>query len=192
MEPVHFASAADFRAWLERHHGDTPELMVGIWKKDSGNGGITYSEALDEALCFGWIDGVRRKVDAERYAQRFTPRRARSAWSEVNIRRATELSEQGRMHPAGAAAFAARDPEKTREISHEARFRPLDEAFERDFRADVAAWTFFQAQAPFYRRNAAGWVMGAKKEETRRRRLDELIAACARGERMPKLVGAAK
>jgi uncharacterized protein YdeI (YjbR/CyaY-like superfamily) len=189
MEPTFFATAAELRAWLEMHHAGVNELLAGFWKKGSGKGGITYAQALDEALCFGWIDGVRKTVDAESYTVRFTPRRPGSAWSEVNVRRAAGLAKEGRMRPPGTAAFEARDPEKTRLVSAEERFRPLDEACERAFREHGGAWAFFESQPPFYRRNAAGWVMGAKKEATRRKRLETLIDHCARGERVPQAVG---
>jgi uncharacterized protein YdeI (YjbR/CyaY-like superfamily) len=185
--PTFFRSPDEFRRWLEAHHGNTPELLVGFHKKASGNGGITYSEALDQALCFGWIDGVRRTIDAGSYTIRFTPRKPRSIWSLVNIRRVEVLQEQGLMAPAGLQAFAARDPKRSGIYSFESRPRDLAPEYQERFRAHPQTWDFFQAQPPGYRKTATFWVMSAKKEETRARRLARLIGDSANGERLAEI-----
>jgi uncharacterized protein YdeI (YjbR/CyaY-like superfamily) len=181
-KPTFFPTPADFRAWLEAHHDQEPELLVGFYKKGSGKPSITWPESVDEALCFGWIDGVRRSLDGESYTIRFTPRQARSTWSAINIQRVKELTEQGRMHPAGLKAFAARTDDNSAiyayEQPHEAR---LDAAEAAQFQANAAAWTFFQAQPPSYRRHALYWVVSAKKAETRHKRLATLIEDSAQG-----------
>jgi uncharacterized protein YdeI (YjbR/CyaY-like superfamily) len=177
-----FKSAAEFRTWLARHHGCTQELLVRCYKSHAKDKGLTYRQALDEALCFGWIDGVRRSVDGDSFSTRFTPRRPKSKWSAVNIRRATELESEGKLAEAGRKAFAARHANRTTRYSFEEKPRKLDAAGGRLFRANRAAWEFFQAQAPWYRRTSIFWVTEAKREETRRRRLAELIACSARGE----------
>jgi uncharacterized protein YdeI (YjbR/CyaY-like superfamily) len=187
MKVVHFAGAADFRRWLAQNHDSAPEIWVGFYRKDSGRGGLTFPEALDEALCFGWIDGIRKKVDGQSYANRFTPRRARSNWSLINIRRVAALKRADRMTPAGQRAFAARDAKRSGTYSFEqARATARFSAGElRKFRAAPQAWRFFQAQAPWYQRTATWWVLSAKREETRERRLRLLMAHSGRGERVP-------
>lgn len=155
-----------------------------MYKKASGKGGITYKEALEEALCFGWIDGVRKSLDDESYVQRFTPRRANSYWSAVNTERAKELIAAGRMHTAGLAVFERRDASKANRYSFEREHAKLEPAAERQFRADAKAWDFFQSQAPWYQRVALHWVTSAKKAETRHRRLQTLIADAAAGRRI--------
>jgi uncharacterized protein YdeI (YjbR/CyaY-like superfamily) len=184
--PTPFLSAAAFRAWLGRHGEHTSELWVRFHKKDSGRGGITYPEALDEALCFGWIDGVRKRSDAASYMIRFTPRKPNSKWSAVNVRHVARLEAEGRMRPPGLAAFARRDG-KQAGYSFEERPRRLAPAYERRLRAERRAWTFFQEQAPWYRRTSIFWVMSARKDETRERRLATLISCSARGEPVPPL-----
>jgi uncharacterized protein YdeI (YjbR/CyaY-like superfamily) len=192
MRVTFFKSSSAFREWLEDHHDTSLELWVGFYKKDSGKAGITYPGALDEALCFGWIDGIRRNVDALRYTIRFSPRRPRSIWSLVNTRRAEELNRLGRMTPAGRKAFAARDPKRSALYSFENAPRKLDAVCERKFRANRAAWEFFQAQPPGYQRVASFWVMSAKQEETRLRRLTRLMNDSEQGLRLAMLGGAAK
>jgi uncharacterized protein YdeI (YjbR/CyaY-like superfamily) len=182
MSLTTFTSRQEFRKWLEANHATAREVLVRCYKTHAKEKGLTYREALDEALCFGWIDGVRRAVDEESFSNRFTPRRARSKWSRVNIQRAQELESEGRMTPAGRAAFAARSASSSRRYSFEEKPSTLDPASEKVFRANKRAWTFFQAQAPWYRRTSCFWVMDAKREETRARRLSELIACSARGE----------
>jgi uncharacterized protein YdeI (YjbR/CyaY-like superfamily) len=182
MKPTFFATPADFRRWLEAHHADREELLVGFHKRDSGKPSITWPESVDQALCFGWIDGVRKRIDETSYTIRFTPRKLRSHWSRINVARVGALSAAGLMRPAGLTAFAARSEERTALASHE-RKEPavLPPAYARQVRANAKAWAYFEAQAPWYRRAAVHWVITAKKEETRARRLAALIAACAAG-----------
>lgn len=176
MEPTFFATPEDFRAWLETHHETSRELLVGFYKKGTGKPSITWPESVDEALCFGWIDGIRRSLDAERYTIRFTPRKARSTWSAVNIGRVAELTARGRMHPAGLRAFAARVEEKSGIYSYENQdSAALDPAAEAHFRANIAAWDYFQARPASYRRAAIWWVISARQEATRAKRLATLI-----------------
>ena len=184
MDVRHFRDAAGFRRWLERNHGREKEIWVGFYRKDSGRGGLTYREALDQALCFGWIDGVRKKIDEATYVQRFSPRQRKSIWSLVNIRRVDELKTQGLMAPAGLAAFEARDAGRSGLYSFENRPQELPPAYARRFRADRPAWAFFQAQPPGYRRTAIWWIVSAKKEETRLKRLAVLMDDSARGRRL--------
>ena len=189
MKPMYFRSPAEFREWLEQHHESAAELLVGFHKRNTGRPSLTWPQSVDEALCFGWIDGVRRTVDETRYTIRFTPRRAKSTWSAVNVKRVAELTKQGRMHAAGLAAFAARDPERTAIYAYE---QPHDEQvlsaeYRLQLEGNKKAWTFFQAQAPWYQRNTSRWVMSAKKEETRLRRLATLIADSAAGRRIGRL-----
>jgi uncharacterized protein YdeI (YjbR/CyaY-like superfamily) len=159
-----------------KNHARTTELWVGYYRKDSGRPSIIWPESVDEALCFGWIDGIRKKVDDESYEIRFTPRRAKSIWSAVNIARVAVLTGEGRMQSAGIAAFARRQESNSRKYSFENReSAKLSEADEREFRRDRAAWDFFQAQPPAYRRVAAWRVISAKRPETRRKRIERLI-----------------
>ena len=176
MKPIFFPSPAAWRAWLEEHHAETEELWVGFYKKSSGKPSITWPESVDGALCFGWIDGVRKSVDEISYVIRFTPRRARSIWSAVNIKRLGELTKQELMHPAGLKAFERRTGNRSEIYSYEQRKgAKLSAAYEKQFRANKKAWDFFRAQPPSYQRTANWWVISAKKEETRSRRLARLI-----------------
>ena len=184
MRPRYFATAAAFRRWLEENHATAAELLVGFRKVDSGKPSMTWKESVDEALCFGWIDGIRRRIDHESYSIRFTPRRPRSIWSAINTRRVAELDAEGRMAPAGLAAFRARDPARTELYSYEARHQALAPELEAELRAHASAWRYFQDEAPWYRRTASHWVMSAKKEETRRSRMATLVADCAAGRRI--------
>ena len=185
--PRYFRQAAEMRAWLEKNHDSVSELWIGFFNQRSGKTGITYREALDEALCFGWIDGVRKSVDEGRYMQRFTPRKARSMWSVVNMKRVHELEAAGRMCAPGRAAFEKRD-EKTSGADSIARANAaFTGALERRFRESAKAWAFFQSRPPGYRHLATWYVMSAKKDETRLRRLDTLIALCADGRHLPGL-----
>ena len=180
MKPTFFAKPADFRAWFKKHHKTVPELIVGFYKKDSGKPSITWPESVDEALCCGWIDGIRRGLDEEAYTIRFTPRRATSNWSAVNIKRVAVLTGQGLMQPAGLAAFAKRSEKRSRIYHYEQKGTPgLDPKYEKAFRANKKAWAFFNAQANWYRRNGVLWVMTAKAEQTRLRRLQQLIETSA-------------
>jgi uncharacterized protein YdeI (YjbR/CyaY-like superfamily) len=186
-EPTFFRSAAAFRSWLVKNHNLAHELLVGFYRADSGRGGLTYLEALDEALCFGWIDGLRKRYDTGSYTVRFSPRIAGSIWSMVNTRRMKELIEQGRGHAAGLGVFQQRDEKKSMLYSYEVGKCKLGPAFKKQFRANATAWQFYQAQAPWYRRTSCYWVMSAKKEETRKRRLEILIQDSAAGRRIKPL-----
>jgi uncharacterized protein YdeI (YjbR/CyaY-like superfamily) len=180
IAPAFYATPAEWRAWLEEHHADEREHWVGFHKRGSRRPSITWPESVDQALCFGWIDGVRKRVDDDRYTIRFTPRKRSSRWSKVNVARVAELTEAGLMRPAGLAAFAARTEEGT--YSYEQReAAAFDPEREARLRADAAAWAWFSAQPPWYRRTATHWVMSAKREETRDRRLARLIADSAAG-----------
>lgn len=176
-----FDTPSDFRAWLDAHHATAGELWVGYYKKATGRPSVTWPESVDQALCYGWIDGIRRRLDDERYTIRFTPRRPGSNWSEVNSRRAAELIELALMQPAGLAAYEARDGSGMPSYSYENRPEQLDSASEAEFRADTSAWAYWEAQPAHYRRGTVHWVMSAKREETRRRRLATLIEDSAAG-----------
>ncbi len=176
MKPVFFPSPSDWHAWLEEHHETHQELLVGFHKKDSGKPSITWPEAVDGALCFGWIDGVRESLNETSYVIRFTPRRPRSIWSAINIKRVAELTKLGLMRPAGMQAFEKRTGDRSEIYAYEQRKgAKLSAAYEKKFRANKRAWKFFQAQPPWYRRTASWWVISAKKEETRLKRLAQLI-----------------
>ena len=183
MKPTFFRSQAAFRAWLTKHHATTTELVVGYHKKGSGMPSMTWPESVDEALCFGWIDGIRRRLDDASYTIRFTPRRPRSIWSAVNVRRAHALIDEGKMRPAGRAAFEAREENRTGIHSYEQRSATLPEPYARRMKKDESAWSFFQAQPPSYRKAIGWWVVSAKKEETRLKRLDKLIDDSTHGRR---------
>lgn len=188
LEPIFFTTPSDFRSWLEEHHDKTRELWVGFYKKGSGKPSITWPEAVDEALCFGWIDGVRKGIDDVSYTIRFTPRKASSNWSAVNIRRVGELSTLGLMRPAGLKAFEQRVEEKSGIYAYEQREAArLDDAYEEQFRANEKAWDFFQGQAAWYRKGAIWWVVSAKREETKRKRLATLIEDSEHGRTVPPL-----
>jgi uncharacterized protein YdeI (YjbR/CyaY-like superfamily) len=178
-----FNTAAEFREWLEENHSRASELWLGFYNKRAGKRGITYREALDEALCFGWIDGVRKSIDETSYKQRFTPRRPKSYWSAVNIRRADELASLGRMSAPGAKVFEQRISDSGK-YSFESRPKKLPLAYQRQFKANRTAWDFFSAQAPWYRRTSTFWVVSAKREETRQRRLATLISDSEKGHRL--------
>lgn len=186
-EPADFRSPASFRSWLVKNHDTSSELIVRIFRKYAAHAGITYAQALDEALCFGWIDGVRRSFDKDSFTIRFSPRRPGSIWSLVNVAHAQRLIKEGRMAKTGLVAFQARDQKRTRVYSFEQRPSELSAAHVRKFRAEKKAWEFFQGQAPWYRRTSAYWVISAKREETREKRLGILIACSGRGEPIPAL-----
>jgi uncharacterized protein YdeI (YjbR/CyaY-like superfamily) len=187
MKPRFFATQADFRAWLERNHETAAELWVGLHRKGSEKPSITWPEAVDQALCFGWIDGIRKRVDDTSYMNRFTPRRPTSTWSAVNVKRAQELMELGLMTPAGLRAFEARRDNRIGIYSYEQRPQELPAKYARPFRANARAWKAWRAMPPSYRKAATWWVISAKREETRERRLATLIETTARGERIPAL-----
>jgi uncharacterized protein YdeI (YjbR/CyaY-like superfamily) len=184
MKATYFKTASEFRRWLAANHASERELLVGFYKKASGKPSISYKEAVDEALCFGWIDGIKKRVDDERYTHRFTPRKRDSIWSLVNATRVKELIARKRMAKAGLEAWERRDPNKTGIYSFENRPKAFDAALEREFRKQAAAWTFFCAQPPGYQRLMTFFVMSAKQQETRLRRLDRLIKASAAGKRI--------
>lgn len=182
-EPKLFKTAAAWRRWLEKNHDKAGELIVGFHKVASGKPSVAYREALDEALCFGWIDGVRRGGETT-WQIRFTPRRPKSIWSAVNIKRIEELKALGRVHPAGLAAYEARDPERQKRYSFENRDAKLSAAEEKAFRANKEAWASFSAMPPSYRHPATWWVVSARREDTRARRLATLIADSEQGVRI--------
>lgn len=186
-----FNSAAEFRKWLERNHNRAAELWLRFYNKRTDKRGITYREALDEALCFGWIDGVRKSISETTYKQRFTPRKAKSHWSAVNIRRVGELAKLGRAAPAGVKAFEQRTSDSGK-YSFESRPKQLLPAYRKQFKANRAAWEFFREQAPWYQRTSSFWVVSAKQEETRQRRLAKLICDSEKGRRLGMLTPKAK
>ena len=188
MKPTFFPSPPDWRAWLEEHHDKHQELWVGFCKRSSGKPSITWPEAVDGALCFGWIDGVRKSLDESCYVIRFTPRRPRSIWSAVNIKRVGELNDLGLMRPAGLQAFERRTGNRSEIYAYEQRkAAKLSGVYEKKFRANKKAWQFFQAQPPWYRRTSSWWVISAKKEETRLKRLTRLIEDSEQGRTIRQL-----
>jgi len=182
-----FKTPSDFRRWLQTHDAKSDELWVGFHKKASGKPSLTWPESVDEALCFGWIDGLRKSVDATSYRIRFSHRRPGSIWSAVNIRRAKALIKDGRMTPAGLAAFKLRDEARSVVYSYERSQAELGQQYTRKLRANKQAWSFFQAQPPGYRKTVAWWIISAKKEETRLRRLQILIDHSTAGRPVPPL-----
>ena len=186
MKPTFFPTPAAFRDWLAEHHAVTGELLVGFHKKDSGKPSLTWPESVDEALCFGWIDSIRRGLDDSSYTIRFTPRKAGSTWSSVNVARARALIELGRMHPAGLAAFEARRENRTGVYSYEQRSVELAEPYAGLLKQDAAAWTYCQGQPASYRKAVNWWIVSAKQEATRLKRLDKLKIYSAQGERLPE------
>ena len=182
MNVVHFHAADEFRAWLTVNHATVTELQVGFYKKDSGRSGMTYKEAVDEALCFGWIDGIIRKIDAESFNHRFTPRKSGSIWSNLNVGHVERLTKAGKMHPAGTRAFEARQAAKVGIYSFEQKTpRVLSPASLKRFQANKRAWKFFSAQPPSYQRKIIHWIVGGKQESTRDRRLAGAIVTFAAG-----------
>lgn len=184
-EPRYFDTPEAFRAWLRQHAATSTALVVGFHKRGSGTASMSWPESVDEALCVGWIDGVRQRIDDTRYQIRFTPRKPGSTWSAVNIERVRVLSEQGRMLPAGLAAFALRQEARSRTYAYEQRqAAALDPEHEARFRREAAAWAFFERQAPSWRHKVVWGVVSAKLPATRERRLQQLIAACAEQRRI--------
>ena len=182
--PTFFATARAVRVWLEKNHGTASELLVGFYKRGSGRPSLTWPESVDEALCFGWIDGVRRSLGAESYTIRFSPRRQGSIWSEVNRKRVEVLKDEGRMTAAGLAAYEKRRENRSGIYAYEQRTAELPEVYARPFRRNRAAWAFFEAQPPGYRKTMMWWIVSAKQEATREKRLAKLIEECAAGRRM--------
>ncbi|MDH3228012.1 MAG: YdeI/OmpD-associated family protein [Thermoleophilia bacterium] len=187
MIPMFFPAPDDFRRWLARHRAGRDELWVGYYKKATGKPSMTWPESVDEALCYGWIDGIRKSIDDESYMIRFTPRRRGSNWSRVNLERVAALIEQARMRPAGMAAYEARDPEKSGTYSFELEHAQLSAAQRKEFKSRPDAWAFWKAQPPGYRKQATWWVVSAKREPTRARRLATLIEDSASGLRIKQL-----
>ena len=190
--PRFFQRPAKFRAWLDTNHASAAELWVGFYKRGSGKPSLTWPESVDEALSYGWIDGIRKSIDDVSYMIRFTPRKATSIWSDVNTAKVRKLIEQGRMSPAGLAAWALRDENRSGVYSFERKAATLDAEAERLFKRNKMAWTFFQAQPPYYRRVVAHYVSSAKREETRSRRLAALIEHSAKRERIPQFMSPPK
>lgn len=184
--PAFFRNAEEFRAWLGKHGATASELLVGFHKVATGKPSLTWPQSVDEALCFGWIDGVRKRIDDGAYQIRFTPRKAKSTWSAVNVRRVEALVAEGRMQPAGLDAFDRRLEANSGIYSYE-QSTPLALAPNevKAFRRNKAAWAYFEAVAPSYRKAVTHWIASAKKEETRARRLAKLIESCAAGVRLP-------
>ena len=187
VDPIFFPDPAAFRTWLEHNHASAEELWAGFWKKGSGRPSITWPESVDQALCFGWIDGVRRSLDDDSYVIRFTPCRRGSIWSAVNTRKAEDLIAGGLMRPAGLEVYAARDPARTNLYSFEREQASLDAEEERELRANGRAWAWFQAQPPSYRKPVLHWIVSAKQAATRRRRLETLIRCSEAGEVVPPM-----
>jgi uncharacterized protein YdeI (YjbR/CyaY-like superfamily) len=184
---VFFETPAELRAWFEANHETAAELWLGYHRKRTGRPSVTWQEVVDQELCFGWIDSVRYSIGDDRSAQRLTPRRRGSVWSAVNIKRFAELEQRGLVHPNGRAAFAVREDARSAIYSYENRSGGFEESVEATFRKDKAAWKFFESQAPWYRRAATHWVMSAKREATRIKRLQTLIGHSKKGERIPPL-----
>jgi uncharacterized protein YdeI (YjbR/CyaY-like superfamily) len=191
-KPKFFKTPPEFHDWLEQNHDSMVELLVGFHKKGSGKKSITYAEALDEALCYGWIDGVRKSIDDTSYTIRFTPRKPRSIWSNINVRHVERLKKEKRMQPPGLKAYAARDEKRTGVYSFENRPQELSPEYKKKFQVNKTAWKFFQAQPPYYVKVCSFWVMSAKKEETQLRRLGQLIEVSARNERLGLLSNSKK
>lgn len=175
-KPVFFKTPSAFRKWLEKNHDKKTEIFVGYYKKDSGKKTMTWPESVDEALCFGWIDGIRKSIDSESYYNRFTPRRPNSNWSAINIKKIEELTERGLIRTAGIAAFNKRQESKSKIYSYENAPVALAPEFEKLFKANKKAWLFFQSQRRYYQTQATNWVMSAKQSTTRISRLEKLIS----------------
>ncbi|MDP2363547.1 MAG: YdeI/OmpD-associated family protein [Ignavibacteria bacterium] len=178
MKLVFFPTPKDLRKWFEKNHKKEKELFVGYYKVVTGKPSITWSQSVDEALCFGWIDGIRRSVDEESYCIRFTPRNPKSNWSAINIKKVEELTKLGLMKPEGLAAFSYRKEEKSKIYAYENPAATLDKSYEKKFKSENFAWEFFQSMAPSYQKTALRWIMSAKQEETRLKRLQTLISDC--------------
>jgi len=184
LKPEFFQTPADFGTWLEKNHATATELWVGFYTKDSGKPSITWPDSVDQALCFGWIDGIRKRVDEISYQIRFTPRRLGSIWSAINIKRAKELVRQKQMRPTGLKAFAARIENKSGIYSYEQRSTELSQPYANLLKKNKGAWNFFEKQPPSYRKMIGWWIISAKKEETRMARLAKLISESAKGKRL--------
>lgn len=186
MDPKFFKTPAEFRKWLDANYNKKDELLVGFYKTSSGKPSITWPQSVDQALCYGWIDGVRKGIDEASYTIRFTPRKKTSIWSNVNIRKMAELTEKGLMQPAGLEAFSHRKEERSSIYSFENDPIELSPEYEKIFKANKAAWKFFTAQAPYYQRWMRYRIMSAKQEATRRSRLEKIIAVSAENKRIER------
>jgi len=184
MTPLFFSGQKEFRKWLEKNHKTEKELIVGYYKKETGKPSMTWSESVDQALCYGWIDGIRRKVDEESFCIRFTPRRPGSNWSRINIQKVEDLQKSGLMSPAGLALFNNRKETSGERYSYENRPAEFPPAQKKLFKKNKAAWDFFQKQAPSYKKVRIYWVVSAKQEETKLNRLNKLIESSKKGERL--------
>ncbi len=183
MEPIFFKNQAALREWFEKNHGTETELLVGYYKIATGKDSVSWSQSVDEALCFGWIDGIRKSIDAESYWIRFTPRKPGSNWSALNIRKVEEMTRAGRMRPAGLKAFSQRKEVRSRVYSYESNETTgFDKDLKDEFARNVKAWEYYQLQSPSYRKVTTRWVMAAKQDTTRTKRLQELIGSCEAGE----------
>lgn len=182
MKPTFFSRQADFRKWLEKNHLKETEFLVGFHKVGTGKSSITWPQSVDEAICFGWIDGVRKYIDEESYSIRFTPRKSKSNWSAINIKKVEELTGKGLMKPQGIAAFSKREENRSAIYAYENKLKELPADLEKKFKRNKKAWNFFQAQAPYYKKLALNWVLTAKQEKTRIIRFEKLIA-CSEAER---------
>jgi uncharacterized protein YdeI (YjbR/CyaY-like superfamily) len=185
--PHFFPNPADFRKWLEKHHATEREVIVGFYRKETGKPSITWPQSVEEALCFGWIDGVRHKLDETSYTIRFTPRKPTSIWSKINLASMERLIASGRIAPAGLKLYESRDAKKTNLYSFEREQAAFTPAQEKLFRKNTKAWKFWERQVPSYRRPATWWVISAKQEATRERRLNTLIVSSAKGLKLPQL-----
>lgn len=188
MKPRFFATSAEFRKWLKANHAKADELLVGFYKKSTGKPSLTWEESVDEALCFGWIDSVRRSIDAESYTNRFTPRRPGSFWSNKNIANVQRLIKEGRMQPPGLKAYEARTAVRSGAYAFEqSQIAALSPALLKRFKANKSAWSFFNAQPPGYRKTIQHWIVSAKRDETQLKRLDRLIELSANEQRVDLL-----
>ncbi|ASK32153.1 bacteriocin-protection protein [Chryseobacterium sp. T16E-39] len=175
MEALFFATPQEFRKWLEKNHETEKEVIIGFYKVGTKKPSMTWSESVDQAICFGWIDGIRKSIDKDSYSNRFTPRKPTSIWSTINIKKVEDLTKAGLMKPAGLKAFELRKQEKSSIYSHENKLAQLDPAYEKQFKANKKAWDFFTNQAPSYKKVMLHWIMSAKQEKTRLSRLEKTI-----------------
>lgn len=187
MTPAFFRTPAAFRAWLAKHHAKADELWVGFYKRSSDKPSLTWPESVDAALCYGWIDGIRKSIDDVSYKIRFSPRKRGSIWSSVNVKNVRALIKQGQMQPTGLKAFEARKANKSGRYSYEQRDVELEAPYDRLLKKNKAAWKYFHAQPPYHRKAISWWIISAKKEETRLKRLEKLMAYAEKGQRLPEL-----
>ncbi len=184
MKPIFFLSQLEFRKWLKKYHKKETELLVGYYKVGSGKPSMTWSQSVDEALCFGWIDGIRKSIDGESYSIRFTPRNVTSIWSTINIKKVKELTRQGLMHPAGLEVYRNRKKEKSGVYSFESGSKKFSKKFERKFKANKKGWDFFTKQAPSYKKMIIHWIMSAKQEKTQLSRFEKIMIESEKQKRL--------